>query len=29
MVEYNLDWLKEKGFFRKSIPLEVNSKKVG
>ena len=28
MVEYNLDWLKEKGFFRKSIPLEVKEKRI-
>jgi len=28
MTEYNLDWLKEKGFFRKSIPLEVKGKEI-
>ena len=28
MVEYNLDWLKAKGFFKKSIPLEADGKKV-
>jgi len=28
MTEYNLDWLKEKGFFEKSIPLKVKEKKV-
>ena len=28
MVEYNLDWLKKKGFFRKSIPLEVKGKEI-
>lgn len=28
MAKYNLDWLKEKGFFRKSIPLEVKGKEI-
>jgi len=28
MVEYNLEWLKEKGFFKKSIPLEVKGKEI-
>ncbi len=28
MREYNLDWLKEKGFFRKGIPSEVEGKEV-
>ena len=28
MVEYNLDWLKGKGFFKKSIPLEVKGKEI-
>ena len=26
MIEYNLDWLKKKRFFRKSISLEVKGK---
>ena len=28
MVEYNLNWLKKKGFFRKSIQLEVKGKEI-
>jgi hypothetical protein len=28
MVEYDLDWLKAKGFFKKIIPLELEGKKV-
>ena len=28
MVGYNLDWLRKKGFFRKSIPLEVKGKEI-
>jgi len=28
MAEYNLNWLKKKGFFRKSIPLEVKGKEI-
>ena len=28
MVEYNLDWLKKKGFFKKRIPLKVKGKEI-